>query len=86
MCLDYSEKSKLKISMKEYIDKIIDEFPKVIDQTASTPAADYLFQIRDDTEASKLNEGRAIHFHHSIAQLLFLSGQARQDIETAVAF
>ena len=42
--------------MKEYIDKIIDEFLEVIERTTSTLTADYLFQIRDETEASKLDE------------------------------
>ena len=54
--------------MKEYIDKIIDEFPGVIERTASTPAVDYLFQIRDETEASKLDKDRASSFHHAAAQ------------------
>ena len=58
----------------------------MIERTASTPASDYLFQIRDETEASKLDGERAISFHHAVAQLPFLSGQARNDIQTGLHF
>ena len=73
MCLDYSEKGKLTISIKEYRDNIINEFLEVIERTALTPAAYYLFQIRDEIEASKLDEESAISFHYAVAQLLFLN-------------
>ena len=33
-----------------------------------------------------LPKEQAQHFHHAVAQLLFLSGRARRDIQTAVAF
>ena len=46
----------------------------MIERTALTPAADYLFQIRDETEASKLDEERVIAFPHVVAQLNFLGG------------
>ena len=84
--LELFKKGKLKITMKEYIDKIIDELSEMIERTASTPPANYLFQIRDETEASKLDEERAIVFHHIFTQLLFISGQARQHTQTGVAF
>ena len=47
---------------------------------------DYLFNIRDETEARALEEERALAFHHTVAQLLFMSSRARRDIQTAVAF
>ena len=41
--------------MKQYIGKIIDDFPEEIGTaTAATPAADHLFQIRDEKEAKAL--------------------------------
>ena len=65
---------KLKTSIKEYINKIIDEFPEVIERPTSTPVAEYLFQIRDETEASNSDGEMAISFHHAATQILFLSG------------
>ena len=86
MHLDYSEKGKFKISINDYMDKIINEFPEVIKRTASTPAVDYLLQIRDETEASKLDEERANAFHCIFALLVFFNGQARLDVQTTVPF
>lgn len=84
MDLDYSEKGKCKISMAGYTKEIIDSFPEAIQGTSATPAADHLFQTRDT--GRKLPEEQAAAFHRTTAQLLFLSGRARRDIQTAVAF
>ena len=48
--------------------------------------ADHLFSVRDADEAKYLPEEKAVAFHHTTAQLLFLSSQARRDIQTAVSF
>jgi hypothetical protein len=53
---------------------------------AVTPAADHLFNVQDEKEARALEEEWALVFHHMVAQLLFISMRARQDIQTAVAF
>ena len=53
---------------------------------AATPAADHLFSVRDTDKAKYLPEEKAIAFHHTIAQLLFLILQARRDIQIAVSF
>ena len=53
---------------------------------AATPAADHLFSVRDADEAKYLLEEKDIAFHHTTAQLLFLSPQLRRDIQTAVSF
>ena len=42
--------------------------------------------MRDESEAKFLPEEQAVMFHHSVAQLLFLSMRARRDIQTAVLF
>ncbi len=54
----------------------------------STPtlAADHLFKIREEKDAKPLEEERALAFHHTVAQLLFMATRARRDIQTAVAF
>ena len=76
----------LEVSMFKYLDSIIDEFPELITGKAATPAADHLFSVRDADEAKYLPEEKAIAFHHTTAQLLFLSLRARRDIQTAVSF
>eukprot|EP00804_Cyclotella_cryptica_P023698 CCRYP_019315-RA/>CCRYP_019315-RA protein AED:0.52 eAED:0.52 QI:0/0/0/1/1/1/2/0/438 len=80
MQLEYTNDGKCLVSMTNYTNEIIDSFPEVITGSASTPAADHLFKVRDGEDERKLPEEQAI------AQLLFLSGRARWDIHTAVAF
>ena len=84
MTLDYSTKVKVKISMYDYIDKLLTELPSDMNGSAKTPAASHLFNV--NKEAKKLQEESAQLFHHLVAKLLYLSRRTRQDIQTAVAF
>ena len=84
MTLDYSTKGKVKISMYDYIDKLLTELPSDMNGSARTPAASHLFNVNKD--AKKLPEESAQIFHHLVAKLLYLSCRTRQDIQTAVAF
>jgi hypothetical protein len=86
MDLDFSSPGKLRVSMIKYLAKIFKAFPEKIRAAAATPAADHLFEVRDESERKLLPEEQARAFHHSVAQLLFLSGRARPDIKTAVSF
>jgi hypothetical protein len=70
--------------MISYITKILNKFPELITGVASTPAADHLFKICAPSDACCLPEYQAIAYHHTMAQLLFLS-QVCRDIQTAVA-
>jgi hypothetical protein len=49
---------------------------------SATPAADYLFKVRED--GRKLSKEQAGAFHHTVKQLLLAANRARQDIQTAV--
>jgi len=84
MTLDYSTKGKVKISMYDYIDKLLMELPSDMNGAVKTPAASHLFNVNKD--AKKLQEDKAQLFHHLVAKLLYLSRRTRQDIQTAVAF
>jgi hypothetical protein len=87
---DYSEKGVVKMSMMKHIDKILEDFPEDIGKTASSPASDHLFEVRDVEETEKLgkflSKAQAKGFHHSVVQLLFVSTRVRRDIQTVVAF
>jgi hypothetical protein len=84
MTLDYTENGVVKIDMRDYVSKILEELPKDMEGTATTPAASHLFQIRD--ESMKLDEEDAAFFHTTVAKLLFLCKRGRPDLQTAVAF
>ena len=84
MTFDYSKHGIAKVSMDKYTAKIIDEFPEHIAGVSATPATDNLFRTHDT--ARKLSDEQAVHFHHTTAQLLFLSTRIQKDIQTVVAF
>ena len=47
--------------------KIIQNFPEEVGMsTASTPVAEYLFQIQDQKETKPIPEKQAIQFHHNV--------------------
>ena len=72
--------------MIEYIKWTIADFPEEITSTKTTPAADWLFDVRPEGEAAILPEEQAVAFHHAVAQLLFLCNRSWRDIQTAVLF
>ena len=83
----YEKKGEIRISMKQYIEKIIESFPAEIgSSSAATPAANHLFQIRDKKEAKLLPKEQAKQLHHTVAQLLLVCLKARRDIQTAISF
>ena len=73
-------------NMTDYIKEMVQDFKKVeLDlKTAKTPAAEHLFQVRDDVE--KLSEKKAVIFHNMVARALYVCKRLRPDIQTAVAF
>jgi hypothetical protein len=84
--LEFKQDERLDVSMVNYLKNVIEAFPEQIVGRAATPAGERLFDIRDEKEAKLLEEERAIAFHHTTAQLLFMVTRARQGIQTAVAF
>ena len=86
MDLDYTTPGVLKLSMIPYVKKIIDEIPEELGKCATTPAANHLFQVREESETKPLPEEQGNIFHHTVAQLLFVTTRVRRDIQTAVAF
>jgi len=84
MTLDYSIRGKVKISMYEYIEKMLSELPLDMNGSTKTPVVSHLFSI--NLEAKKLPKATAQLFHHLVVKLLYPSRRTIQDIQTAVAF
>jgi len=84
LTLDYSKKGTVKISMYEYVKKIVDESLDDMGGIAKTLASSHLFLT--NPECRKLPEKTAQLFHRITAKLLYLCKRTRQDIQTAVAF
>jgi hypothetical protein len=84
---EFESNRNLQVSMVGYLKDMIEGFLELIVGKAATPAGDRLFGIRqDEKEARPLEEERAITFHHTMADLLFMATRAHRDIQTAVAF
>ena len=88
MILDFSVKGKVVIQMKDYIKKMLREFPfpEQVNglKKPSTPAAEFLFTVND--KAEKLSPKLAEIFHTTVAQALFLTKRARPDLQPSVPF
>ena len=80
MRIDYSEPGKVKITMVDYIDSMLEELPEDMGGVATTPASNHLFLVNDN-DPVKLDAERADLFHHNTAKLLFLCKRARPDIQ-----
>ena len=90
MDMDYSKKGVVQLSMLKQLEKIFEDFPEDIGRAASSPASEHLFQVCDMEETERdnkfLTREKAEQFHHSMAQLFFVSGKVQRDIQTPVAF
>jgi hypothetical protein len=82
--IDYSEKGKVKFTMYDYLEDILEEMPDDMNGTAPTPASDNLFDA--DEDSPQLNEKEADFFHRTTARLLFAAKRARPDLQVAVAY
>ena len=88
MDLDFFIKGKVKIGQIKYTQKMIDEFPEPITYSATTPTSEYLYTIRNPTDAKPLDASRKTAHVHTVAQCIFLSKHAGHDIQNqnAMAF
>jgi hypothetical protein len=86
MSLDFTERGSVRISMKPYVEEMVQLFHKYdpTDKIASTPAAEHLFKV--DEASDKLSIKMATVFHHFVAKALFATKRARPDIAVAVAY
>ena len=85
MDLEFEGDGGVSVSMFKHIDSALKDFPEEIKGKAATPAANHLFDIREEG-AKPLSPQVADQFHHSAAQLLFISARARRDLQTTVSF
>ena len=85
MTFDYTIPGKVKITMPDFVQGVLDECPEdLMNGLSSTPAANHLFNV--DPECKKLGNEKASRFHHLMAKLLYLSKRARPDLQTTVPF
>ena len=79
MTIDFLEDGKVKFYMQDYIKALLTEAPEeIMKDSATTPAANHLFQI--NPEATKLDLKQAETFHHLTAKLLYFCKCTRPDL------
>jgi hypothetical protein len=71
--LEFCDDGNLRVSMMRYLENVIEEFPELIVGRVAMPTGDRLFDKQDAKEGRQLEEERAIAFHHTMAQLLFMA-------------
>ncbi len=76
MDMEFNEDGMLEVLMITYLKNVIEQFPEEISGRASSLAAEHLFGVRDKIEVRVLEEERALAFHHTVAQLLFICTRA----------
>ena len=86
MTIDFSEPGKVKFTMIDYIQRMLNDLPADMDGEAATPASNHLFEVNPDSANMQLDATTADFFHHNAAKLLFLCKRARPDIQTAISF
>ena len=85
MMIDSSNPDKVKFTMIDYIEWLLDEAPIDVDGVSPSPAGLHLFNI-NETNPILLDEVTSQTFHHLVAKLLFLCKCTHPDTQTAVAF
>ena len=83
MTFDYSRKGSVKVTMKGFIDNLLNETEDYIKGTAETPATNDLFKVNEDT---MLNKEEKELFHTLTYKLLYLSKRVRPDILVATSY
>lgn len=78
MELDFSKPGEVTVWMIEYIKTILQDIPSDMVGTATTPAANHLFEV-NTTNPVPLSPEKAEMFVHLVMQLLYLSQRARPD-------
>ena len=69
MWLDFSLDGKVQVQMLDYIDNMLGDLPEDMYGTVTSPAADHLFTISNNSK--KLNWEQSEMFHHNVAKLHF---------------
>jgi hypothetical protein len=82
--IDYSEKGKVRFTMYDYLEDILDKMPIDMNGTAPTPVSENMFKV--DTESPALNEKESDFFACTTARLLFAAKRAGPDLQVAVAY
>jgi hypothetical protein len=78
------EGKRLKVSMIEYLQEIVEEFPFDLLNKAVTPTGPYLFD--KDEDSILLNNEKSKIFHQMVAKVLWAAMRVRPDLLTTLSY
>ena len=81
--MGYYKEGKIKMDMKDYVKKILDELPKKYQGRSITPAANHLIKVNKTTR--KLGKKDSQAFYTIVEKMLFMCKRAQPDILTKLA-
>jgi hypothetical protein len=82
MSFDFSTTGIVSITMEGYVKELVSSTG--VQGTAATPAASYLFTVRDTVQ--RLNKQQTELFHSTVMRILYLAKRVRGDILLATSF
>ena len=85
MDLKFEGDGGVAVSMFKHVDAALDNFPEEVKGKVATPAANHLFDVREEG-VKPLHTVKAEKFHHLTVHLLVISSRARCDLQTTVSF
>ena len=74
----------MKLTMKNYLEEVIQAFGEDVSVGAATAANRNLFVVNKDLPP--LETSKVETFHHVVAKLLYVAKRARVDLQLAIAF
>ena len=78
MTIHFLDIGKVKITMYDYVDEMINELPTEMIGKLTTSASNHSFEIREDyNDDQLLTPDLSEELHYLVAKTLFLSKQAR---------
>ena len=72
--------------MLDYLKGLLEDFPEVVTGRSTIPAANHMLQVRPEDEKTIIKEEGGTAFHHTVAQLLFVTSSASKYIKMAIYF
>ena len=79
MTIYFYKEDKVMIRMGNYVDDILEDTRNYMDRESTSPSADHLFTVNENTEL--LSEGERHKLHTMKAKLQFLYKRARPDLQ-----
>jgi len=86
MTFDFSIKGEVAMTQCGFIEDLIRDSGIEANKRAATPAADNLFEVRDDGEAGETTAAQSEWYHSFTAKCLYLAKRSRPEILTTVSF